>query len=479
MAEDLEESAGPLSEWIDRAFPLVKEPDLFRETLAELNRNVRSLPEWFQPVDDNFVLGPHASSCALRWTWLGLANQSEPGQKLVDLLCGLEVSGQHSELDRNACHQFFGQLPEGICREIHAYLQEPQFAERVAHLRSVWSQIQYEFEGRFAPAARLRTCEQHLEQDWHYGEPLIADAVSRQDFAAAEKFIQRTLCSLLGWSEEELWHPEKLLLPESRFYRPTAESQEIPGLIDRWEEMATRLRKPERVASLRLQRVVLESAENWTAVLEAFEEYQRHLSKPGAAERLLAEWKQRIASTCAPPEHGNKEATDTWTHRLIEAQLKPSSGQKRFLDKVEAWLDSCRDDAAFFQRNQRSLALLTRHMPEHREFQSSCPTFHSHVLVPAGQISDALEQSLRQALIFLGEAPNPINVRSVWERHLHTLVPVPGGGGSCYRASAVWMRALSEVNPSSYTKLLSRWKFEFRRRRNLWQDMASARCPGL
>ena len=478
LAEDLEEAAGPLSEWIDRAFPLVKEPDVFLESLAEIDRNVLALPDWFQPVDDNFVLGPRASSCVLRWTWLGLAGQPGPGQRLVDLLCGLEVPGQHSELDRDACCQFLAGLPESVCREMHAYLHEPQFAERLANLRSVWHRIQHEFESRFDPGAHLRTCEEHLEQDWHYGEPLIADAVSRRDFGAAEEFIERTLSSLLGWPGKEPWRPEQVLLPESR-YRPPEESHAKLGLLDQWEDTAARLGKSERGASLRLQRAVLQSPENWTAVLEAFQANKCHLSKPAADERLFTEWQQRIAAACTQQEPRNEGSTDTWTHRLIEAQRNPSLGQEPFLEHVDVWLECCREHAAFFQKNWRSLALLTRHLPQHPEIQAGCPTFHSHLLVPALQVSGDMEKSLRQALALLGDTANRINVRSVWERHLHTIVPAPGGSGSYYRESALWMRALSEVNPTAYASLLTQWKTEFRWRRNLWKDMAAAGCPAL
>ena len=138
LAEDLEEAAGPLSEWIDRAFPLVKEPDVFLESLAEIDHNMRSLPEWFQPVEDNFALGPHATLCVLRWTWHGLADQSEPGRKLVDLLFGLEIPDKHSELDQITCCDFIWGLPEDASRQIHAYLREPQFFEILTNLRSMW-----------------------------------------------------------------------------------------------------------------------------------------------------------------------------------------------------------------------------------------------------------------------------------------------------------------------------------------------------
>lgn len=479
LANDLEKVAEQLSEWIDRAFPLVKEPDLFWESLAEINDNVRSFPDWFQPVDDDLVLGPRASSCVLRWTWLGLANQSEPGRKLVDLLCRLEVPGQHAELDRNACCQFFAGLPEGVCREIHAYLREPPFGERLANLRSVWHRIQHEFESRFDPAAHLQTCADHLEQDWHYGEPLIANAVSRQDFAAAERFTELTLSSLLRWSEEEPWRPEKLLLPESRYYRPTEESHTMLRLLDQWEAIAARRGKPERVASLRLQRAVLKSPEDWTAVLEAFQEYQRQPVNPAVAQRLFAEWQQRIAAACAQQESRKDHGTDTWVHRLIEAQRSPSSNQEAFLDHLEVWLACCQEHVAFFQKNWRPLALLTRHLPQHGEMRARCPAFHSHVLVPALHVSEDMEKSLRTALALLGDKANRIKVSPVWEQHLHTLVPSPGTSGSSYRESALWMKALWELSPVSYENLLTRWKTGFRRRRNLWKDMASADCPGL
>jgi hypothetical protein len=479
LAKDLEEAAGPISDWIDRAFPLVKEPDLFLESLAEIDHNMRSLPEWFQPVEDNFVLGPRATFCVLRWTWHGLANQSEPGRKLVDLLCGLEISVKHSELDQITCCDFFWGLPEDASRQIHAYLREPQFFERLADLRSMWHRLQHGLESRFDRAGHLRACEKHLGYDWHYGQALIADALSRQDFAAAERFIEGTLSSLLRCSEEEPWRPEKFLLPESRYYQPQEESQAKLDLLDQWEGTAARLGKPERVASLRFQRILLQSSEDWATVLTALQEYQRSLRKPAAAERLFAEWKQRIAVACAPREPSNQDKTDTWTNRLIEAQRNPRSGQEAFIQHLDDWLACCRKEVALFQQNWHSLALLTRNLPQHPELQKGCPTFHSHVLVPALQVSGEMEKSLRQALAFLDDKAQRLNVRSVWERHLHTLVRSPEETGSCYRDSALWMRALAEVNPSLYAKMLAQWKTGFRRRRNLWADMASAGCPGL
>ena len=83
------------------------------------------------------------------------------------------------------------------------------------------------------------------------------------------------------------------------------------------------------------------------------------------------------------------------------------------------------------------------------------------------------------ALASLGEKVNRIEVRPIWDQHLPTLVPSPGESGSNYQTSARWMKALSELNRASYNILLARWKTEYKRRRNLWADMAAASCPGL
>ena len=477
--EDLEEDANRLLEWIDRAFPLIGEPNLFLESLREIGQNMRSLPEWFQAVDDDFVLGTRASLCVLRWTWLGLASQSQPGRQLVDAVCSLEIDGPHAQLDPDAASQFFKELPEEVGREIHAYLREPQFAERLTDRRSLWHLIQHGFERQFDPAAHLRACEEHLEQDWHYGEPLIADAVSRQDLPRAERFVELTLSSLLRWPQDDPWHPEKLLLPQSPYYRPPEESQAISQLLNQWESIAARRGNLGRVASLRLQGAVLRSPEDWTVVIEGFREYERDPANRKVSKRLFAEWRQRVVDVCAPPESRKGDSMDTWTHWLINAQVNPSSDQETFLEHVDVWLECCGKHVAFFQKNWRTLALLTRSLPDYGEAQAGLGTFHAHVLVPAVHVSGDMEKSLRRALESLGAKANRIKVGPVWEQHLQTLVPSPGGSGSYYRDSAMWMRALSEVNPSAYLTQLAQWRTEHRRRRNLWADMASAGCPHL
>jgi hypothetical protein len=390
LADDLDKVAVQLSKWIDAAFPLVGEPDLFLQSMEELRTNIKSYPEWFQTFDEDFCLGPQASFCLLRWTWLGLANEPESGHKTVDFLVAWEAADQHIDLDRDGCCNFFAGLPEAAGREIHAYLREPQFDEKLSDLRSVWHRVQHEFKRRFDPAAHLQVCAENVYRDWHYGEPLIADGVSRQDFVAAERFLEQTWSTLLRWSGKDPWRPEKMLVPEFDYYRTSEETVAILKLLAQWGEIAARLGKIERGASLTLQRTVLDSPEDWSVIIDAFAEYQRQLTNPSEARPLFVEWQDRMASVCVPQDSRDKRPADTWTHRLIESQRDPAS-QEAFLEFLEIWLECCGDHVAFFQNNWRSLALLTRHLPHHGEFQAKCATFHSHVLLPALRMRTRIE----------------------------------------------------------------------------------------
>lgn len=479
LKDALEQAARPLIERIDRVFPLLNEPNLFLESLAEINENMRSYPDWFQPVEDNLTLGPQASLCILRWTWLGLTRQTEPGSKLVDRLCSLRMPGQHAELDPNTCFEFFAGLPEPACRQIHFYLRESQFSEMLAGYRSVWRRIQEEYERRFDPATYLQACEANLEHDWRYGEPLIANALSRQDFAAAERIVELTLSSLLGYPPEKAWCPERQLLPLPRYHPMPEEEEAIKRLLDKWEICATRRGNSQRIASLRLQCILLKSPENWAVVLAAFKAYQQQVIKPAAIEQLFAEWQMRMVAVCQYQQSANESQSDSWIHRLIDAQRYPAIHQKHLMEHMDIWLACCLEHAAFFQKNWRSLALLTRNLPQFHDTQVKCPTFRTQVLFPALHVSKDMETSIKEALAMVADNVNRLEVQPIWDKHLHTLIPNPGGSGSYYRDSALWMKALSEVSAASYHTLLANWKIEFRRRRNLWQDMISVRCPGV
>ena len=438
--------------------------------------NSQSYPEWYQPIDARIELGPMASTCVLRWTRLGMIGQPESGHKLVNFLIELDGDEENIELDTDACCLFLTSLPEEICREIYSYLNEPQFADRIAHIRSVWHRVYHEFAKRFDPSSHLRACKDHLDQDWHYGEPLVEDALMRANFDEAEEFISRTLSTLLLWGGEEPWLPETHLLPEPSYSWNSNKQQALEKWLDQWENVATQLCKNARIASLRLQRAIMQTPEDWSAVLAAFRTYLKGSGKKPVADRFLADWRQRIEDKCMRGIDDNNKKSDTWVHLLIEAQMNPATGRIAFIEHLEAWLECCLTHSEYFKKTWKSLALLTRNMLRYSEFQSQYPTVHSCVMGHAATISTDMEKSLKSALSALDDAIRHIHVQPVWERQLHVLVPSPDGSGS-YRDSALWMKALSEIDPTGYKTLYANWKTKHARRRNLWKEMSAVGCP--
>jgi hypothetical protein len=432
-----------------------------------------------QPFEDCCVLGPEATTCVLRWTWLGLANEPSPGARFAESLHSLESEMEQVALDTPSAVRFIIQLPEAVGRDILARVQHGDYAEALADVHSVWHRVRHEYEKRFDPSAHLRTCAEHLGEDWRYGEPLISDALARGDLAGAEKFVEATLSSLLRADPDEPWRPELGLVPENRYYRPDEEAAAIPKLLDQWGAVAAKRGRAKRAAACRMQRALHEHPHEWPAVLKDFTTFHDEGGAPAVAEELFAQWRARAVAACADDRTPKAKPEETWVYWLIEARRDPARHQPQFLEHARAWLDGCLQSATFFSKRWHSLALFTRAVPHMARVKDRCPTFNSQVLMPATGVEPRLLASVGDALALLGDPAADLDPLPVWEKHLHTLVPSPGAaGGSCYREPALWMKALSEVNPASYEKLLSQWKTEFKRRRNLWAEMASVCCPG-
>ena len=480
FADDLEKVAEPMLEWLERAFALMHEPDLFRDSLAEIGAGILSYPDWMQPLEVGCMLGPLATTCVLRWTWLGSADTGSPGASFADSLHSTENQFAHVALDFGTCVGFFSGLPEAVARDILVRLGDEKYAAEVATVGSIWHRIRHDCEQRFDPAAYLRTCAAHLAAEWRYGEPLIADALARGDLAEAEKLVESTLCILLRVSPDAPWRPELGLLPGAHHYHGPEQEAAISRLLGQWEATATQRGQTARAAVCRLHRALYEHPHDWVVVLAAWAVFGCQAGDPVVGERLLAQWRERTVAACSGLAELNRQPEESWVHWLIEARREPALPQAVFREPVLTWLGRLLEDAGFFGRNWHSLALFTRALAPMTSAQARFPTFQAKVLAPVIRVAPGLLVSLEEALAYQGDAAAPLDPLPIWRKHLHTLVPSPGStGGSHYRESAWWMKALSEVNRSSYDNLLAHWKIEFKRRRNLWAEMAAAHCPGI
>jgi hypothetical protein len=320
----------------------------------------------------------------------------------------------------------------------------------------------------------------HLPSDWHYGEALIADALARKDFAQAERWMERTFASFLQRPEDEVWLPEDSLLPRGGLYHSgLSGSDEALKLLQQWENIAAKGKTPARAASCQLQRAVLTSDSDWAEVLRAFEAFQQEGGAWKVGEKFFAEWRERTANACAHHEEQKQRPGDSWVSRLVEARRAPAAHQQALFDHLDVWFECFQEHSAFFGKQWRSLALLSRVLPCGPKIKVRCPTFHAQVLVPSLGLDPKLERSLREAFTALRVEVGQFDPMGIWEKHLHTLVPSPEGTGSYYLEQALWMKALGEVSPAAYDKVLAHWQVAYRRRRNLWAEMRKLKLPGV
>lgn len=480
LAEDLDAVALALSGQLERAFPLVGEPGLFEKALAEVDEGIASYPDSMQMNEEVCVLGPHATTCALRWIWLAVAAEATPGAALVARFWKLENGFAHVKCDVAAAARFFAELPEVVCREIFARLRQPDMEDAVANTRLVWHRIQHDYERRFDSAAHLRSCEEGLERNWHYGEPLIAAALARNDYVAADVLIARTVSSLLRFNDENPWLPEEPLWEAHGYWSPAEKNEALLALLSRWEAVAEAGGDLARAASCRLQRVFRTAADNWTTVFTAFDEFRTRGGKPDVGEKLFDAWRAQAVDSWGS-HAGQPESTrpdQSWPARLIDAIRDPSTRREQFLKHLEVWLQACREHGAFFTKQWRLLAVLTRSLPQHERIKTDYPSFSTRVLQSAGALPGGQAKCVREALAALELDAARVAPMPAWAEHLHTLVPSPAESSSLYTEHAGWMKALSELNRPRYDAMLARWRTEFSRRRNLWKDMQAAGCPG-
>ena len=140
-------------EWLDRVFPLAKEPNLFAEALKQIDENIGRYPEWMLGGDEFCALGPHATACVLRWTWQACEGHAARGREFLERIYGLNTNASGSDWRANNASSSLSHCRKEYWREIHTRLSEEEYAEARDDTRSVWHRIHHHLEQRFDPSA--------------------------------------------------------------------------------------------------------------------------------------------------------------------------------------------------------------------------------------------------------------------------------------------------------------------------------------
>ncbi len=148
------------------------------------------------------------------------------------------------------------------------------------------------------------------------------------------------------------------------------------------------------------------------------------------------------------------------------------------MQKINVWLSELKKDKKIFQKHWRRLARLTSDLPGSKTLAKQYPVFYETALPEEASPDDLLGNFRSNGLNKMKAGPCLSVAMEVWREHLHLIVPDPANSyKSDYTDHASWCKAVFELNQKSYSAILSRWRKQHNRRRNLWRDMKAIGLP--
>jgi len=472
FASDLEPIARDMLGLIDDVYGSVGDPELFIVALEDIEAGIASYPEWMGvEYGEPCELENYTTRCVLRWLWSGLRHEPRSGIRLLEKVYEIEQSYELICINQNALVDFFVNLPDDSCREIYAYLQDEAQEIDLSNVNSPWHQINHAYESRFDSTKYLETCQRHLDHNWRYGRPLVDDALNRNEYQEAERWLKKTFSSFLDRKTKGKWYPESSLLMDQMEYYMEEGHEEIAALLLVWSKVSLQLGNSKRGAAAQLQGAIFRLPEDCETVIK---EYKRVIGPKTikTVDPIFEQWKTEMANRSLYQYVGAPNVSDFWVHWLIEASLDPKKKKEWFLSKLNGWLNDLRNDKKIFKKQWHWLARLTSDLPDSKRLMQRYPVFYKTALPAEASADDLLGSFRRSGLQKMNTGPGLLVPMDVWKKHLHLIVPDPANAyKSDYTVHAAWCKAVYELNQNSYSTLLSRWRKKHKRRRNLWRDM--------
>jgi len=477
LADDLDRIAADMFRLIDDVYDLVENPDLFFDVLDEIDSNISLYPEWMGVEhDEGCILEKNATRCVLKWLWLSSQEVERSGKAFLDKVREVEDHCNMVGSDENECVDFFAKLPDEVCREIYECFKNDSRRDSPDNIYSKWHKIRHIYEERFDSGAYLETCRKHLARNWHYGRPLIDDAVNSGDYQKAESLFEKTFSGYLDRKDKVLWYPETSLLLDERHYYHENNKEEVSGLLELWSNVSEKLGNTKRSAASKFQSVVFGVPEDWDAVINEYKKQQNPEVK-SVVDSLFSHWQTEMARRSLRNVMNTNVSSDTWVHWLIEAELDLTKKKEWFMEKLNTWLAHLKKDGNVFGIEWGFLARLTKDLPESSRLKDQYPTFFKIVL-PKNSDASLLSKVRREGLEKMNAGSCLSNAMAVWKDRLRHMVPDPSHSyKSDYINHAQWMKALYELNRTAYDDVLTQWHGKHKRRRNLWRDMKNSSLP--
>ncbi len=477
LADDLESAAERMLLLMINVFERIDAPELFASALDELARKVSSHPQWKGAKKGGGPLGKNVTRCALLWRWLALREDASPGTRFTETVLKSGIDIAPLRLDSAAIIDFFEELPNDVCREIHSLFKKNSLGFELENPHSVWSAIYLDYDGRFNTDRFREWREERLSEHWRHGIALIDDAMDKGSYKEAESLLMETFKRYTREADGMEWRPETSLLIEKRWEASEYDKAEMLMLLEKWFSVAGHLDNAERKAALRFQSVVCVDPENWGAVAGEYVHERRGDMKRAMAP-LFERWKNLIARLSRPSVMDECVVEETWIHWLIDAVLDPGERRERLLEKLKSWLAGLLDDGAAFEKQFHWLWTLTLDLPGCETLEKDYPAFYSWLLFGGPLEGAALARHRRESLKIMNTGSCLPLAMAIWKKHLRRVIPDPSRARKAdYSYHVRWAGVLCELNPTAFDALMDEWRTHHARRRNLWRDLKALDPP--
>lgn len=485
FVEDLEEIATKMKPLVKTAFENgFGYDDGFAISLLEAESEISDgIPDWMS-IQDGIHLEAAITHCLLEWEWLLAQEQGQDGFKFVNNIREWEEKFVHVSLDGDAVIDFCCDLPDVQKQLIFTGMTSEQenslWKYHLENTNSHWHMLYIEVMRQFAtPEVYLNNLRSTIIQDWGNGLPVIEDLLARQEYRECVVVIQETLDSLLQHKRENQdWTPETslLFLLMGGYYHGNANQENAKKLLRYYQQAVRELGESERVNALEIQCITFEYCYDWSKMLAAFVETP---VTENTRQALLESWRNSIIKRAAPHSYSNfytreQPVSIWWLHWLLDSITSEKIGHAWFGQQARAWLANLPGDSEKLGREYGVLRLLTKDLTDIKFLlKYPYPKFYEVVIAPS--LTSTPDDVSRRK--YLQEyAPSDLweSVMDYWKANLHKFVPKPEmSHNSDYSTNAAWMSALKELSPENYQMLLSEWKVNHQRRRNLWKAMGN------
>lgn len=478
FSRDLDEVSGRMVPLLEQIFPLVlSDEGIFEDKLNEIETGIYEYPEWMESDNEKCRLGPEITQCFLKWEWLASFNKTQPETVFFDRILEIERSMQIIELDENAYYNYFISLPDHIQCTVFEHLGKQILLGTDTKNDGVltkWKKIYHALSELYNPEKYLENCRSRLPEDWHFAIPLVEFHLKKKEYQEAEKLIEHTF-TFFNREKSKNWQPEKGLLVDN--FSVSQPDQDIVQLLKNWLDITRMLENSDRQMVLEFQLSVYQSPFEWDSIIDS---YQKLFSSPVQIPiaHLFKLWKQYIVrkSLITQLDPG-QDVSNTWIQWLIDYKVDYQSDQNWFGSKMEQWLAGLTQNPEEFKKNYPLIYCLTQDLGDIHAGADKYPNLFLYIILPS-EIDPTLNQVRRNWLKQVMTDQVNEGIMECWKQNITSLVPNPSDARhSDYTQFAHWLGVVYELNPQGYHALVESWKFEHKKRRNLWNAVKSAGLP--